>query len=223
MLELNRTSSDRQKLKELIINADRNQANAFLDSLAAQSSYMEVIHAILEPVLVEIGNMWVKEELSLAQGYVSGKIAEDIFEKTIHAGEFKKERANSKGAVVMGNIEDDYHELGKRMVITFLKAAGWDVYDLGTDVMAEEFVARAIELNAPIIGVSAMMYSTANNVRKVRDEIDAKGLRGKILLATGGAVFNLRPELVHEVGADGTAKSAINAPQLFDRLLGKIK
>lgn len=211
-------NDDRQTLTALILNAERDEANAFMDALAAQSSYREVFLSLLEPVLKDIGEMWVEEELSLAQGYVAGKIAEDLLEKMVHSGEQQRERANSKGPVVIGNIEDDYHELGKKMVCTFLRTAGWRVYDLGPDVTAGEFVARAVEVGARIIGVSAMMYSTAEHIKTVREEIDAQGLRGKVLLAVGGAVFKLQPDLVHEVGGDGTIDAAINAPEFFDHL-----
>jgi len=208
----------RQKLTTLIINADRDEANAFLDALAARSSYREVFFSLLEPVLTDIGEMWVEEELSLAQGYVAGKIAEDLLAKMLRSGEQPRGRANSKGPVVIGNIEDDYHELGKKMVCTFLRTAGWRVYDLGPDVTAREFVSKAVEVGARIIGVSAMMYSTAEHIKSVRHEIDARGLRGKVLLVVGGAVFKLQPDLVHEVGGDGTIDAAINAPEFFDRL-----
>ncbi|WP_300667277.1 cobalamin-dependent protein [Desulfoluna sp.] len=223
MIQPSPVDENRQTLKALIVHAERDEANAFLDALTAQSSYREVFLSLLEPVLKEIGEMWVEEELSLAQGYVAGKIAEDLLEKMVHSGESPKGRPNSKGPVVIGNIEDDYHELGKKMVGTFLRTAGWKVYDLGSDVTAEEFVAKAVEVGARIIGVSAMMYSTADHIKRVREEIEARGLQGKVLLAVGGAVFKLQPELVHEVGGDGTIDAAMNAPEFFERLWAKAR
>jgi methanogenic corrinoid protein MtbC1 len=59
------------------------------------------------------------------------------------------------------------------------------------------------------------------NIRSVREELESRGLSGRIQLAVGGAVFRLRPELVEEVGGDGTAPSALQAPALFDRLLAR--
>jgi methanogenic corrinoid protein MtbC1 len=64
-----------------------------------------------------------------------------------------------------------------------------------------------------------MMYSTAINIRKVREELDRRHLSGTIQLAVGGAVFNLRPELVAEVGGDATAKVATDVPDLFERMI----
>ena len=63
-----------------------------------------------------------------------------------------------------------------------------------------------------------MMYSTARSIRNLREEIDRRGLAGRIQLAVGGAVFKLRPELVREFGGDGTTASALSASALFDDL-----
>ena len=142
--------------------------------------------------------------ISLAQAYIAGKVAEDCLIALVAERHDGHAALNRRGPVVLGNIEDDYHALGRRMVGTFLEADGWDVRDLGNDVPPADFVDRALEAGAKVIGVSAMMYSTAENIRGVREEIDTRGLTGRIQLAVGGAVFVLRPELVAEVGADGT-------------------
>jgi hypothetical protein len=68
-------------------------------------------------------------------------------------------------------------------------------------VDAKTFVDEAVRTGARVIGVSAMIYTTAENIRKVRQEIKTRGLEKRIKLAVGGAVFRLRPELVQKVGA----------------------
>ncbi len=124
----------------------------------------------------------------------------------------------SKGTAIIGNVEDDYHSLGRKLVGIFLLTAGWKVVDLGNDVAPATFVDAAIENKARIIGVSAMMFTTAQNILSLRKEIDQRGLKNKIKLAVGGAVFKIRPDLVSEVGGDGTAANAIDAPALFEKL-----
>jgi len=209
---------NKKKVFSHIIDLERDSANTLLDMLAEKSNHQDVIETYLEPVLAEIGDLWLREEVTLAQGYVAGKIAEDFMEKAIESGEFNSKIMKSRPPVIIGNIEDDFHSFGRKMVSTFLKISGWEVIDLGNDVTAEEFVQKAIETNACIIAASAMMYSTAGNMKNLRNEIDSKGLKNKIMMAVGGAVFKLRPELVEEVGGDGTADSAINAPKLFNNL-----
>ena len=208
----------RQALLAAIIEADRDSANAMLDQWAATRSYRAAILELLEPVLQEIGERWAHGELTLAHGYVASKIAEDILNKAVTSGEYTATGEESRGPVIMGNIEDDFHTLGRKMVVTFLMASGWQVVDLGNDVTAKEFVDKAEEVGARIVGASAMMYTTAANIKKLREEIDRRGLTGKVQLAVGGAIFKLRQELVDEVGGDGTTDSAINAPKLFEEL-----
>jgi methanogenic corrinoid protein MtbC1 len=208
----------RKAVTDAILEGERDRANVLLDEYAAVGSYRSAMQEVLEPVLEEIGIRWAEENISLAQGFIAGKVAEDMILK-IHAEE-KGETVvpADERPVVVGNIEDDYHSLGRKLVSVFLQSAGWRVVDLGNDVPAGEFVDKAVETGARVIGISAMMYSTAGNIRKVRDELDRRNLSGKILLAVGGAVFKLRPELTEEVGGDGTTANGFQAPRLFEEL-----
>jgi methanogenic corrinoid protein MtbC1 len=86
------------------------------------------------------------------------------------------------------------------------------------DVPAGQFVDEAEAKGVRVIGASAMMYTTARNVVRIREELERRGLAGRIQLAVGGAVFKLRPELVAEFGGDGTAASAVEASPLFQEL-----
>ena len=208
----------RKRLESAILDADRQAANRITDEWAAAHGYEDAVTEILEPTLAKIGDLWDKSgDLSLAQGYVAGKIAEDIMVKAAAQGGTAGDR-KKKGPIVIGNIEEDYHALGRRLVSIFLRSSGWKVHDLGNDVPADEFVEEALDAGAKIIAVSAMMYTTAMNIRGVREELEARGLNGKIQLAVGGAVFKLRPELVDEIGADGTTGTAIHTPALMERL-----
>ncbi len=212
----------RQHLEILLRDGQKDQAVDFLCKLSEETSYKSIIREVLEPTMVKWGQLWMKGKLSLADGYLSGKVAEEVFLKASETGEFDDKSNKIKGTVVIGNAEDDFHPLGRRLVIIFAKAAGYKVVDLGNDIMANEFVDAAIKNNASIIAVSAMMYTTASNIKKIREEIDKRTLHNTIKLAVGGAVFKLNPELVNEVGGDGTAQDAMQSPDLFDRLMSEI-
>ncbi len=212
-----------ERLFDRMMNADRDGAIVVIDdAFKLQMPPDQIIKEILDPALLEIGRLWGEQSVSMAQAFVGGKIAEDVLLRCIPSGE-NASKSPDKCAVVIGNIEDDYHSLGRRMVYSFLNVAGWDVYDLGNDVTAEQFVDKAVEVNAHIIGVSAMMQTTALNIRNVRILIDDHGLQNSIKLAVGGAVFNWRPELVAEVGGDGTASNAASVDGLFMQLLDEVK
>ncbi|MFA6560708.1 MAG: cobalamin-dependent protein [Verrucomicrobiia bacterium] len=206
------------RLLDTMVKADRaGAADLVAQVLANGLPSNRVLAEVLDPALVRVGQLWEQEQASLAQTFVAAKIAEDVLLRCLpEAGEASSHPP--KGRVVIGNIEDDFHSLGRRIVASFLQAAGWEVHDLGNDVVAELFVDKAIEINAAVVGASAMTHTTALNIRKLRTVIDARGLAGQIKLAVGGAVFNWRPDLVAEVGGDGTAHNAAAADALCARL-----
>lgn len=205
-------------LLKAILEGRLDDAMAYLTAEAEREGYASTISASLEPALMAIGELWSQEKISLAQGYVAGKLAERVLDAALASEGSGGIKGSRRGRAVLGNVEDDYHALGRRMVASFLRLDGWEVVDLGNDVEPERFVDAALETDARIIGVSSMMLSTAQNLPRVRDEIEARGLGGRLRLAAGGAIFRLRPELVKELGADGTAATAIEAPALFRAL-----
>ena len=206
-----------ETLFEKLMDSDRKGANEVLMQWIASDDYNDLLVDVLAPVLRHLGEMWASEEFSLAHSYVASKVIEDAFQNAILEKGLDSD-AFTKGPVVLGNIEDDCHPLGRRIVSAFLKANGWIVHDLGIDVDAETFVDKAVETGAKIIGVSAMIFTTAENIRHLRALLDERGLSGRIQMAVGGAVFRLRPELVKAVGGDGSAPDAVNVPALFDTL-----
>jgi len=204
-----------KQLLEHMIEADRDGAGLLVRSALAEGIPPEsVISYILDPALVQLGRMWGMETVSLAQTFVAAKIAEEVLVLCLPE-ETPSAVKTPCGIAVMGNIEDDFHSLGRRIVASFLRANGWVIHDLGNDVTAEQFVEKALETQSCVIGVSAMMHTTALNIRKLREMIDKRGLQKKLKIAVGGAVFNWRPELVTEVGGDGTAQNAARVHDLF--------
>jgi methylmalonyl-CoA mutase cobalamin-binding domain/chain len=206
-----------ESLLNAILDADRGTAASILEAELRSLGPVRALNEVLEPTLDRIGALWEgKKDISLAQAYAAGKISEEFLSKValVDSGA----GAVPMGVAVIGNIEDDFHSLGRKMLGIFLKAAGWAVHDAGNDATAQRFVEAALESGASVIGVSAMMYSTAKNISKLRDELDRLGLSGRIKLAVGGAIFRLRPELVREVGGDGSVGNAMLAPELFKRL-----
>jgi methanogenic corrinoid protein MtbC1 len=208
-----------QSLIERIHLGDRVGANLLLDAWASKYGYEHLLEKVLDPTLILIGEEWCSSEtFTLAQVYVAAKVTEDVLSKIVAQRKSSSEERPSKGPVVIGNIEEDFHALGRRIVGTFLRTEGWIVHDLGNDVPAALFVDNAQKVGARVIGVSAMMMTTARNIKRVREEIDRRGLTGQIQLAVGGAIFRVCPGLVEEVGGDGTASNALGVAGLFDQL-----
>ena len=206
-------------LREAVERADLRAGRTLLDKVIEEYGYEALVIDVFEPLLTEMGEKLKKKEIPLAQTYMFSSLADQVL-NAYEASEASNINPDvpKKGPTVVANIEDDCHPLGRKMVSILLRIHNWEVYDLGIDVEASEIVDKAIEVGASVIGVSAMIFSTAENIIKVREEIDARGYKGRILLAVGGAVFRLRPDLADEVGADGTSPNAFSALTLFDEL-----
>ncbi|HET6496899.1 MAG TPA: B12-binding domain-containing protein [Thermoleophilia bacterium] len=123
----------------------------------------------------------------------------------------------SHGVIVVGTVKGDVHEIGKDIAITMLRAAGFEVHDLGRDVNALDFVRRAEDLRADVIGASALMTTTMPAQKELVDILVAKGLREKYHVILGGAPVT--PEWVAEAGADSWGEDAGTAVKVLERAM----
>lgn len=130
----------------------------------------------------------------------------------------EEESAVPMGTVVMGTAKGDLHDIGKNLVGMMLEGAGFDVYDLGIDCSVEKFLAKAREVNADIVGVSALLTTTMVQMRSVVDAIHEADLpaEGKVII--GGAPVT--QQYANDIGADGYAADAASGVALAKRLMG---
>ena len=121
------------------------------------------------------------------------------------------------GKVVLGTVEGDMHEIGKTLVGTMLVANGFQVYDIGVDKSAEEFIAAVKDNQADIVGASALLTTTMLQQKKLIEALEEANLRDKVKVMVGGAPVT--DSFAAEVGADGYAEDAISAVDLAFRLI----
>jgi corrinoid protein of di/trimethylamine methyltransferase len=125
--------------------------------------------------------------------------------------ELKRKGTSRKmlGKVVLATVEGDIHEIGKSLVGTMLTAAGFEVYDLGVNVPVDTIIAKAEEVNADIVGLSALLTTTMVKQKEVIEAMDKKGLRNKTRVMVGGAPVT--SDWVQKIEADGFSEDAISA------------
>ena len=132
---------------------------------------------------------------------------------------FQKEGTPPRGKVAIGTVKDDIHDIGKNLVIMMLEGNGWEVTDLGIDVPAEQFCSAVRENDVDILGLCALLTTTAPRLKEVIDALEAEGLREKVKVMVGGAIVT--QALADEIGADGYASNAVEAVALAELLLNK--
>lgn len=123
------------------------------------------------------------------------------------------------GKVVLATVEGDIHEIGKTLVGTMLSASGFEVYDLGVDISAAKIISKVKEVDADIIGLSALLTTTMVKQREVIEELDRIGLRKKVKVIVGGAPVT--QDWAKRIEADGTSEDAIGAVNLAKQLVSE--
>ncbi|MGE5234055.1 MAG: corrinoid protein [Acidobacteriota bacterium] len=125
----------------------------------------------------------------------------------------------SAGRVVLGTVAGDLHDIGKNLVGILLRGAGFEVVDLGTDVPTERFVDAAVEHEARVIGMSALLTTTRPGMRDVVELVRARGLAGQIRTIVGGAPVDAG--FARAIGADAYAFDAASAVEEVRTLLAR--
>jgi len=124
----------------------------------------------------------------------------------------------SRGRVVIGTVQGDMHDIGKNLVSIMLRGAGFDVIDLGKDVPPERFVQAAVESDAGVIGLSALLTTTMPVMRRVVELAKERNLQGKTRIIIGGAP--LSREYAREIGADAYCYDGTSAVDCVKSIYG---
>ena len=126
---------------------------------------------------------------------------------------------DTAGKVIIGTVDEDIHNIGKNILITMLKANGFDVVDLGVEIPNEDFVEAVKEKDPDILGMSALMTMTMDHQEEVIDLLEEEGVRDQVKVMVGGAPTS--EEWRDEIGADGYADNADAAVALATELLAE--
>ena len=123
------------------------------------------------------------------------------------------------GKAVIGTVKGDLHDIGKNLVVMMYKGAGFEVIDLGVDVEPATFIAKAEEVGADVIGMSALLTTTMQNMKETIDLLNEKGLRDKYIVMIGGAPIN--DSFAEEIGADFYTSDAASAAEVAKEAVEK--
>ena len=123
-------------------------------------------------------------------------------------------KATATGKVLIGTVEGDIHDIGKNIVVIFLKSAGFEVYDLGTDVPAKRFIEEAKAVNPDILGMSGLLSTSLPAMGEVIEALKREGMRGRMKVLLGGSPVT--DDFGKRVGADATTNEAISGIRIME-------
>lgn len=204
-------------LSAAILDCDAQRAAAVARQiLEAGLDPAEVLSTTVAETAAEVGDRFERGEYYLPHLVLAGnaiEAASKVLQAAVPEGELEK-----KKVVVIGTVEGDMHSLGKNIVAMMLRAAGFEVHDLGVNVRGSTFIQRAQELGADIIGLSCLMTTTLPYQREVLEDLKAQGLRDRFKVMVGGGPVT--EAWAEQIEADGYGADAIEAVKVAKVLTG---
>ena len=208
------------RLKQTVISGETEAcAKAAQDSINAGIDPMKAITEGLAKGMEVVGEKFENKEFFLPEMLLAAEAmygALELFLPLLERGKREK-----KEKIILGVVEGDIHDIGKNIVKAMLTAAGYEVIDLGVDVPSSKFIEKAAEEEAGVIAMSTMMTPTLMSIKDVEEQLEKKGLKGKVKTLIGGGTVT--EQWKSRMGSDAFGKNAVDAVDKVNLLVEEIK
>ncbi len=194
-----------------LLSMDKIKAEEILQKAMINRSPIEVAGKLVTITLQKIGDAWEEGRVALSQIYMSGLMCEELIEKYIPKGSPVR-ISQPKMAIA---VFEDYHLLGKRIVASTLRSAGYELTDLGGGLSVDDLVELVKREKYQILLLSVLMLNSAMHIKDLREKLKDNNVK----IIVGGAPFRFDEELWIEVGADGYGKDSSEAIEIVRKMM----
>lgn len=207
-----------ESLKQSVLDGAPERAAALARrALELGLEPLDAIQRGFVPGMDQIGEQFGRREVFLPDLVAAGeamKAAMKVLEPEMRRRGVERQ---TLGRVVLGTVRGDIHEIGKNLVGILLAANGFEVFDLGVNVDPEQFVAKALQVEADVVGASALLTTTMVGQRHLVEHLERAGLRPRVKVIVGGAPVTR--QWAEGIGSDGYGQDAVSAVSLVKALL----
>jgi len=226
-LETERWSDAPPELKKLfhelewnIIDGEHDDTVEFIDdALGRDITARTLIAGPMATGIAEVGRRFKMDEYFLPEVMMSAKCMHEALSRLKPL--ILAEKSEEVGTVVVGTVQGDLHDIGKKIVAMMMEAAGFTVHDLGVTVPPEDFIASIRENKPQIVGFSALLTTTMNMQWETLKLITAEGLREDVKVFVGGAPIS--QAWCDKIGADAYAMDALVAVEKAKAVVTRLK
>jgi methanogenic corrinoid protein MtbC1 len=198
-------------LIDAILKMDEPEALAVVQERLAAGEPPEDVLDDARSAMTELGDRFACEEAFIPELIMGGEIMKGI--AAILKPHITVEvTGETRGAVVIGTVHGDIHDIGKDVVVMMLEVSGYEVHDLGIDVPVDAFVAAVREHGAQVVGLSGLLTLAFDSMKDTVDGIAAAGLRDQVKVMIGGSPVD--EQVCDYTGADGWGRDATAALRL---------
>ena len=209
---------DLSLLSQAIDEGDREKTvRLTTEALGAGTNPQEIITHGLQAGMALVGEKFSSGEYFLPDMLMAARAMKAALE--VLKPSLGKTGMPTIGKVVIGTVEGDMHDIGKNVVATFLSGNGFEVFDLGLNVSAQNFIAEVKEKKPDILGMSALLTTTMPVMGKVIKALEEIGMRSSVKVIVGGAPVT--QDYANYIGADAYAHDGGKAIPVCRQLLGK--
>jgi 5-methyltetrahydrofolate--homocysteine methyltransferase len=196
---------DLQLLIDVIIDGDAPKAEALVnEALSEGVAPATIVNDGLIAAMGIVGERFGRGEIYVPEMLYSARAMQNGL--TILEPLLAESGEAARGAIVIGTVKGDVHDIGKNIVGIMLKGAGFTVHDLGVDVPADRFVEAIREHRPDMLGLSALLTTTMPAMRSVIEMLEQQDLRGTVKVIVGGAPVT--EEFARSIGADAYGRDA---------------
>ena len=179
---------------------------------------IDFFDGVFTPAMAAIGDKFAKLEIFLPELIDSAEKAQAISREVLApAFQAAGTGTQTKGRIVLCTVQGDLHDIGKNMVSLMLQVNGFEVIDLGINVPPREALKKAQEVDADILGLSALMTTSQPYMKEAVELRDGFGLKDDFAVIVGGAPITA--EYTAQIGADAFGKSAVEAVERCSALM----
>ena len=173
-------------LEKAIIDFQYNEIGELVENAIKSSCKPDEIINELRSGLKIVGEKYQSGEFFLSELYLASETMNNAM-RTLKPYLDGKKGQSSRGKVVIGSIQGDIHDFGKIIIASLLNAIGIEVVDIGIDVPPKKFVSEALNVDARIIGISALLSTTQPLSKEVVEILKEKGKRDQFKVILGGS------------------------------------
>lgn len=205
------------EIAEALIEGDAPHVKHLTETaLKAGTSPLDIVNQGLIKGMDVVGEKFRKMEISVPEVLISARAMHTSLE--ILKPLLSEHGIEARGTFMIGTVKGDIHDIGKNLVGMLMEGAGFNVIDLGVDLSALTFVDKIREHNPDIVGMSALLTVTMQEMEDIIKAIEAEGLRDSVKIMVGGAPVT--QDFADKIGADAYGEDARDAVEKAKALLG---
>jgi trimethylamine corrinoid protein len=168
---------------------------------------LELMDEAFIPAINEVGELFACGQLFLPELIETANAMKSATDIVNEALESSASEQKEKKTIVVASVKGDVHDIGKCIVVSLMKANGFEVHDLGRDISTEAIIEKAVAVNADVIGTSALLTTTMMEQKALEETLRSEGLRERFKTIVGGAPVTKR--WAAKIGADAYAETAM--------------